>query len=60
MFDLTGKSALVTRASGGIGAEIARALHGAADRPVVDGHGSERARGCEEAGGGLTGRHALP
>ena len=29
MFDLTGKSALVTGASGGIGAGIARALHGA-------------------------------
>ncbi len=29
MFDLTGKAALITGASGGIGGEIARALHGA-------------------------------
>jgi len=29
MFDLTGKSALITGASGGIGGDIARVLHGA-------------------------------
>ncbi len=29
MFDLTGKNALITGASGGIGADIAKALHGA-------------------------------
>jgi 3-oxoacyl-(acyl-carrier-protein) reductase len=37
MFDLTGKSALVTGASGGIGAEIARALHKAGARVALSG-----------------------
>ena len=37
MFDLTGKSALITGASGGIGAEIARALHGAGAQVALHG-----------------------
>jgi 3-oxoacyl-[acyl-carrier protein] reductase len=37
MFDLRGKSALVTGASGGIGAAIARALHGAGASVVLAG-----------------------
>jgi 3-oxoacyl-[acyl-carrier protein] reductase len=37
MFDLSGKTALVTGASGGIGAAIARALHGAGAATVLSG-----------------------
>lgn len=37
MFDLTGKSALVTGASGGIGKEIARALHAAGATVALSG-----------------------
>ncbi|MFP1645157.1 3-oxoacyl-ACP reductase FabG [Pontitalea aquivivens] len=37
MFDLTGKCALVTGASGGIGGEIARALHGAGATVALSG-----------------------
>ena len=37
MFDLTGKGALITGASGGIGGAIARALHGAGARVAISG-----------------------
>ncbi len=37
MFDLTGKNALITGASGGIGGDIARALHGAGAAVVLSG-----------------------
>ncbi len=37
MFDLTGKTALVTGASGGIGGEIAKALHAAGAHVVLSG-----------------------
>lgn len=37
MFDLTGKTALITGASGGIGAEIARALHAAGATVALSG-----------------------
>ncbi|ADO42286.1 3-oxoacyl-[acyl-carrier-protein] reductase [Ketogulonicigenium vulgare] len=37
MFDLTGKNALITGASGGIGASIARALHGAGAVVTISG-----------------------
>jgi 3-oxoacyl-[acyl-carrier protein] reductase len=41
MFDLNGKHALVTGASGGIGGAIARALHGAGAKVVLAGRRSE-------------------
>jgi len=41
MFDLTGKSALVTGASGGIGGSIARALHGAGATVALSGTRTE-------------------
>ena len=37
MFDLTGKTALVTGATGGIGGEIAKALHAAGATVVLSG-----------------------
>ncbi|HKU54594.1 MAG TPA: SDR family NAD(P)-dependent oxidoreductase, partial [Rhizomicrobium sp.] len=41
MFDLTGKTALVTGASGGIGGAIAKALHGQGAKVVLSGTRAE-------------------
>ena len=58
MFDLTGKCALITGASGGIGGEIAKALHAAG--ATVAGSGT-RLVPLEELAAGLEGRcHVLP
>lgn len=58
MFDLTGKAALVTGASGGIGAEIARALHGAG---AVVGISGTRVAPLEDLAADLGDRvHVLP
>ena len=57
MFDLTGKTALVTGASGGIGAEIARALHRAGATVALSG---TRVGPLEELAAELGGRaHVL-
>lgn len=42
MFDLTGKKALVTGATGGIGASIAKALHGAGAEVAISGTRAEK------------------
>lgn len=53
MFDLSGKGALVTGASGGIGAAIARALHGAGAKVALSGTRVERLQGlADEIGDG--------
>ncbi|SEM38247.1 3-oxoacyl-[acyl-carrier-protein] reductase [Roseovarius tolerans] len=58
MFDLTGKCALVTGASGGIGAAIARALHGAGASVGLSG---TRVEPLEALAGNLGERaHVLP
>ena len=58
MFDLTGKCALVTGASGGIGGAIARALHGAGATVGLSGTREEPLR---ELAGDLSVRaHVLP
>ncbi len=53
MFDLTGKTALVTGASGGIGGAIARALHGCGAALALSG---TRQDALEELAGQLGGR----
>ncbi len=58
MFDLSGKSALVTGASGGIGGAIARALHGAGAQVGLSG---TRVEPLEALAGALGDRaHVLP
>jgi 3-oxoacyl-[acyl-carrier protein] reductase len=58
MFDLTGKAALVTGASGGIGAAIAKALHGAGATVALSG---TRVEPLEALASELGGRaHVLP
>ncbi len=58
MFDLTGKRALVTGATGGIGAAIARALHGAGAEVAISG---TRVEALETLRGDLGERvHVLP
>jgi 3-oxoacyl-[acyl-carrier protein] reductase len=47
MFDLTGKHALVTGASGGIGGAIAKALHGAGAKVVLAGRRAEALEGLK-------------
>jgi 3-oxoacyl-[acyl-carrier protein] reductase len=55
MFDLTGKSALVTGATGGIGAAIAKVLHGAGATVAISG---TRAAVLEDLKGELGGERA--
>ena len=58
MFDLTGKTALITGATGGIGASIARVLHGAGATIAISG---TRAAVLEELKAGLGQRvYVLP
>jgi 3-oxoacyl-[acyl-carrier protein] reductase len=58
MFDLTGKTALVTGATGGIGGAIARALHGRGATVAISG---TRQEVLDQLAGGLKERvHVLP
>lgn len=58
MFDLTGKGALITGASGGIGAEIARAMHKAGATIAISGTRAEKLQElADELGSNV---HVLP
>ncbi len=58
MFDLTGKTALVTGATGGIGAAIAKALHGAGATVGISGRNVEKLQAlANDLGAGV---HILP
>ena len=54
MFDLTGKNALITGASGGIGGAIAKALHGAGAQVALSGTRSEPLERLARSLGGNT------
>jgi 3-oxoacyl-[acyl-carrier protein] reductase len=56
MFDLTGKTALITGATGGIGAAIATVLHGAGAKVAISG---TRVAALEELKGKLAGAHPI-
>lgn len=58
MFELTGKTALVTGASGGIGGEIARALHARGARIVLSGTRAETLESLKQDLGERA--HAIP
>ncbi|MGB5949960.1 MAG: 3-oxoacyl-[acyl-carrier-protein] reductase [Parvibaculum sp.] len=58
MFDLTGKTALVTGASGGIGSDIARALHGQGATVALSGTRREALDALAAELGGRT--HVVP
>ncbi|MEO1459302.1 MAG: SDR family NAD(P)-dependent oxidoreductase, partial [Pseudomonadota bacterium] len=62
MFDLTGKAALVTGASGGIGADIARALHAQGAAVGLSGTREDPLKALAAELGEIAGQHmrALP